>query len=252
MARKKLLIGNWKLNHNQASARDFFAALLPSVRQASIDIAVAPTAPMLGLCAQMLLGHAVKLSAQNVFYADSGAYTGEYSALQLAELGVHYCIVGHSERRRYFHETDEDVAKKAVACSRAHITPVVCVGESEQERAMGQTESVIKRQVLAVLNHAPGQLHRLVFAYEPVWAIGTGKTASAADAQAIHQLIRSLVAEALGKEQALQCHILYGGSVTPSNIREICSMPDIDGALVGGASLQAASFLSMVEELQGA
>jgi triosephosphate isomerase (TIM) len=252
VARKKLLVANWKLNHTRASARDFFAAVLAKPLNTSVDLAVAPVAPMLGLVCDILSGQtSLALAAQNVFYADTGAYTGEWSALQLAELSVKYCIVGHSERRSLFFETDAQVAKKVDACLKAAITPIICVGESEEQRVAHQTESVITRQVVAVLEGEHQKDRPLVFAYEPIWAIGTGKTATALEAQTIHQLIRSIVAGRLSKDHASQCRILYGGSVNGSNIREIASMPDIDGALVGGASLQAASFLSMVEELQG-
>lgn len=249
MRRKKLLVGNWKLHHTQESARDFFKSLTPSLAKPLIDMAIAPTAPMLSFVQSLLPDGLISLCAQNVFYEPKGAFTGEWSAQQIAELGVKYCIVGHSERRVLFFENDQVVCKKAQACINASIIPIICVGESEQERLLGQTDSVIERQVQAVLANEALTGDNFVVAYEPVWAIGTGKTATKEDAQLIHGLIRSLIAKRLGNHEASKVRILYGGSVNPLNIREICAMPDIDGALVGGASLQAASFLSMVEEL---
>lgn len=250
MARKKLLIGNWKLNHTQKSAADFVSAVLPRIDHSIIDLAIAPTAVMLGFLAQKLSGHRLALAAQNVFYADNGAYTGEWSAGQLAELNITYCIVGHSERRKLFLENDEIVSKKMDACLRSCISPVVCVGESLEEREHGQTKAVITKQVTEVLQGKRLD-NEVIFAYEPIWAIGTGKTATAEQAQEIHQVIRSLMVAHGQEAWANKSRILYGGSVTAANIKEICSMPDIDGALVGGASLQVASFLAMVEELQG-
>jgi triosephosphate isomerase len=250
MARKKLLVANWKLNHNRKSARAFFDNVVPSMNLFSaIDTAIAPVAPMLDFVSQMLVGKNIMLAAQNVFYAEKGAFTGEWSAEHLAELGVAYCIVGHSERRKLFFETDDDVLKKAQSCLRSRIIPVICVGESFLEREQKHTNDVIKKQILTVISGLVEPFTELSFAYEPIWAIGTGKTATCTQIQEIHQLIRMLLSEVFGKTKAYNFRILYGGSVTAENIREIVSMPDVDGALVGGASLQAASFLSMFETL---
>lgn len=249
MGRKKLLVGNWKLHHSQETARDFFKSLNLGLTKPLVDMAIAPTAPMLGFVQSLLPEGVVSLGAQNVFYESKGAFTGEWSAQQLFEIGVRSCIVGHSERRVLFFENDEMVRKKAQACINASIIPIICVGESEQERILGQTHAVIERQVTTVLANQGLTGDNFVVAYEPVWAIGTGKTATKEDAQLIHAFIRSLVEKSLGNHEAAKVRILYGGSVNPLNIREICAMPDVDGALVGGASLQAASFLSMVEEL---
>lgn len=254
MVRKRLLIANWKLNHNRATAAIFFQAInsspLPPI---SLDLAVAPVAPMLDYVAKFLENRPIYLAAQNVFYENKGAFTGEWSAEHLRELGVRFCIVGHSERRRIFGESDDVVAKKVSACLKAHLDPVVCVGESEDERASGVTEQVIERQVNAVLHDVVShEAERLVFAYEPIWAIGTGKNATSREAEDVHFLIRRLLIRSIGEGLADQIRILYGGSVTAQNICAFVSMPNVDGALVGGASLQAESFLSMVEKLRGA
>ncbi|HXW53329.1 MAG TPA: triose-phosphate isomerase [Myxococcota bacterium] len=251
MSRKKILIGNWKLNHNRKSAQDFFDEVIPESKIGwPIDVAVAPVAPMLDFVGRIIAKVRIELAAQNVFYENQGAFTGEWSAAHLKELGVRYCIVGHSERRRMFFESDEDVRKKARSCLGQEIVPVVCVGESLAERELGQTNDLIRNQVLAVIRdfraEEPGEF---IIAYEPIWAIGTGKTASREEAQEVHQFIRGLIREVLGEPMGSFTRIIYGGSVTGQNIREIAAMPDIDGALVGGASLHAASFLSMVEGL---
>ncbi len=251
MSRKKILIGNWKLNHNQKSAREFFAEVLPASRTGwSIDVAIAPVAPMLDFVSRLLVNENLALAAQNVFYEDKGAFTGEWSAEHLRELGVKYCIVGHSERRKLFFESNEDVRRKTESCFRQNVIPVVCVGESASEQEQGQTNRVIENQVLAVIKglKVPTSCE-LIFAYEPVWAIGTGKTATSEQAQKVQQFMRSLISEVMGEAPAAATRIIYGGSVSAENIREIVFMPDIDGALVGGASLHAASFLSMVKRL---
>ena len=252
MSRKNILIANWKLNHDRLSARQFVDQVLPFSKGFTVDTAIAPVAPMLEYVGNMLGDHGVMLAAQNVYFEDKGAFTGEWSARHLAELGVRFCIVGHSERRRLFYETDADVKKKAEACMRHHITPIICVGETALERDQHQTLDVLTHQIQSVIHDLkmPDNLE-LMFAYEPVWAIGTGRTASCDQAQIVHQFIRTLLAKALGHSLSSTVRIIYGGSVTPENIREIVAMPDIDGALVGGASLQAASFLSMVDRLRG-
>jgi triosephosphate isomerase len=254
VARKPLLIGNWKLHHTRKSAADFFLLVLPHLPVSGlVDLAIAPVTPMLDFVGQKIAGHGIALASQNVFYEKSGAFTGEWSAEQLAELSVKYCLVGHSERRQIFGETDEDVEKKAKACVRVGIMPVICVGESKTERERGRTADVITRQVRAVVQGFKVPLSQeLTFAYEPIWAIGTGVTATPYEAQEVHRLIRQLLADGLGPGIAGSTRILYGGSVTALNIKEIVSMPDVDGALVGGASLQVESFLTMVRELQGA
>lgn len=248
--RQPLLMGNWKLNHTRKSAKDFFDRLLPELNHGlRADLAIAPVAPMLDFVGHLIANSPLKLGAQNVFYSDSGAFTGEWSAENLAELDVKLCLVGHSERRQLFYETDEMVAKKMRALLACNITPVCCVGESLAEREDGLTLDVLKRQVAALMEGLMLADQALVFAYEPVWAIGTGTSASCEQAQEVHCFIRTQLATFLGEEQAERVRILYGGSVTPQNFKEFMHMPDIDGALVGGASLQVQTFLSMVKEL---
>lgn len=242
-AKKPLLIANWKLHHTKASARDFFERIIPLVASIKdVDMAIAPVALMLDFAVQQLQASSIKVAAQNVFYEEQGAFTGEWSAGQLAELGVVMALVGHSERRMIFKETDKDVARKARACLKAGLTPVICVGESLAERDNGQLSSVLERQCRVVLEEIKALDGTIVFAYEPIWAIGTGRTASAQEASEAHKII-------LGSVGDRPVKIVYGGSVRPENIREIISMPFVDGALVGGASLQVDAFLSMVKEL---
>lgn len=248
--RRKMLIGNWKLNHTQSSARAFFAALCGSLDDYSFDLAIAPVAPMLQFVGELVDKTVFALAAQNVFYEAKGAFTGEWSVAHLRELGVRYCIVGHSERRMLFGERDDAVAKKVNACLAADIMPVICVGESLSEREALQTRTVITRQVTAVLDNLDVRQNQpLIFAYEPIWAIGTGTNATPAQAEEVHQLIRQLLAKSLGQGLAEQSRILYGGSVNAQNISALAANPNVDGALVGGASLQADSFLSMVKAL---
>jgi triosephosphate isomerase (TIM) len=251
-AKRLFLVGNWKLNHTKKSAEDFLAHFLPHYESfPHVTVAIAPVAPHLDFFAHQIFEKSLKLGAQNVFYASSGAYTGEYSAEQLAELGVSLVIVGHSERRQIFHETDEDVKKKAAACLRARIKPIICVGESAHDRASNQTLEIVSGQVNCALGAFREQdvSNGVYLAYEPVWAIGTGKAATLDEIQEVHEAIRSLIKKALGADAAKSSFLLYGGSVSAQNLKEIASLSDVDGALVGGASLQAESFLSMVKTL---
>lgn len=248
--RQPLLMGNWKLNHTRQSAQEFFDRLLPQLNGAlALELAIAPVAPMLEFVGRLIAHSPLKLGAQNVFYRKSGAFTGEWSAENLAELKVALCLVGHSERRTLFHETDEIVAEKMRALLACGITPVCCIGESLEQREKGLALSVLKRQVAALMEGLTLADQEVVFAYEPVWAIGTGKNASCEQAQEAHHFIRKELANFLGEHEAERVRILYGGSVTPQNFKDFLHMPDIDGALVGGASLQVQSFLSMVKEL---
>lgn len=250
MVERKLLIGNWKLNHSFSSAQAFLDAC-PRLDLGSVEAAVAPVSLMLDFMGRGLRPLGLKLAAQNVFYESKGPFTGEHSAEQLAELGVSFSIVGHSERRKLFNETDEIVSKKTLACLKASITPVICVGETLFERDSSMTKDVISRQVSAVIDNLPNSVaEEIIFAYEPLWAIGSGKSASLADIEEIHRLIRQLLEDSFGLQ--VKKRILYGGSVSPENILEISTVPDVDGVLVGGASLQAESFLAMVRKLQGA
>ncbi|MDI6852721.1 MAG: triose-phosphate isomerase [Deltaproteobacteria bacterium] len=240
-----LIAGNWKMNKTVPEAR----ALAREIRQGlspsrGVEVAVAPPYTALAAVADEIAGSPIKLAAQEVFWEKQGAYTGAISPLMLTDVGCHYVIIGHSERRQYFGETDETVNRKVKAALEAGLFPIVCVGETLEQREQGRTFAVVEKQIrqgLAAL--APGQGERLVIAYEPVWAIGTGKTATPDQAQEVHKLIRGLLPEVAG---AADLRILYGGSVTPDNAGELMGQPDINGALVGGASLKAASFLGII------
>ena len=211
------------------------------------DILVAPPFTALASVAQRVAGSRIQVSGQDVYWEDKGAYTGEISGPMLAAAGCSHAIVGHSERRQFFGDTDEWVARKAEAALRADLTPIVCVGETLAEREAGATLAVVERQVRTALSPlGPAALRRIVIAYEPVWAIGTGKVATPEQAQEIHQAIRGMLAAQGGPEIAAAVRILYGGSVKPDNIDALMAQPDLDGALVGGASLQAADFARIV------
>ncbi|MFO0580938.1 MAG: triose-phosphate isomerase [Anaeromyxobacter sp.] len=249
MARTKFVCGNWKMHKTVAEA----VALATAVRDGlgdmagKVQVAVAPTYTALHAVAQALKGSKVEVAGQNVHWEPQGAFTGEISAPMLSEAGCHHGIVGHSERRQFFGETDETVAKKVGALLKAGVKPIVCVGESLAEREAGKTLAVVDRQVRQGLAGLPREaLASLTLAYEPVWAIGTGKTATTAQAQEVHAAIRALLRE-LGGDVADSIRIQYGGSVKPENAAELMSQPDVDGALVGGASLKAADFVAIVK-----
>src|SRR5690606_24663885 len=241
-SRKRLVIGNWKMHGDTAFNSELLAGLrtgIAGVQQC--EVAVCVPFPYLYQTRSLLEGTSVSWGAQDVSRHEKGAYTGETAASMLADFACRWVLVGHSERRSYHGETDELVAQKAAAALNAGITPVVCVGETLQEQEAGQTHAVIERQLAPVLALGVEALQRLVVAYEPVWAIGTGLTATPEQAQEVHALIRARL-EAAG---AGQVRILYGGSVKGSNAASLFAMPDIDGALVGGASLVASEFLSI-------
>ncbi len=243
MSRVKLIVGNWKMNGSFAKNTALLSTLtdVPAVK-----IVVAPPAVYLASSYAQLTDSPIELAAQNVAAeAQYGAYTGENSALMLAELGAKYVIVGHSERRQHYGETDDMVAKKCLRLQEAGLKPIICVGETLAEREAGQVERVVSRQLKAVIDGCGiDLLAQAVVAYEPVWAIGTGKTATPADAQAVHQFLRQLVT-IYDKNIAENLSILYGGSVKADNAASLFAMPDIDGALVGGASLIANDFLAI-------
>ena len=249
MARLKFVCGNWKMHKTQGEARELLRALLPLLAPLAgkVQVAVAPPFTALAAAAEALRGTAVDLAAQDVHWERQGAFTGEVSAAMLADAGCRHGIVGHSERRQLFGETDEAVRRKAGALLAAGIRPIVCVGETLAEREAGRTLEVVERQVRAALAGLPSQaLAGLAMAYEPVWAIGTGKTATTAQAQEVHAAIRAILRE-LGGPVADEVRIQYGGSVKPENAAELMSQPDVDGALVGGASLKAKDFLAIVK-----
>ncbi len=249
MARVKFVCGNWKMYKTTGEARELVRALAPLVEGlgGKVQVAVAPPFTALATVAEALRGTPIELAAQNVHREAQGAFTGEISAGMLADLGAKHCIVGHSERRQLFGETDEGVREKVVALFKAGLLPIVCVGETLQEREAGQTLSVVSRQVKGALQGLPAtDIGRLTLAYEPVWAIGTGKTATTAQAQEVHAVIRRLLVELAGGA-ADQVRIQYGGSVKPDNAAELMGQPDVDGALVGGASLKASDFSRIVK-----
>jgi triosephosphate isomerase len=244
--RTPLIAGNWKMNGSLASN----AALLDGVRAGAAglkaELAVCVPAPYLAQVQSALAGSGVNWGAQDLSVHDSGAYTGEVSAAMLGDFACRYVIVGHSERRSYHGETDELVAQKAVRALSAGLVPIVCVGETLAEREQGATDAVVIRQLKPVLEAVGADLAKIVVAYEPVWAIGTGKTATPDMAQQVHELIRATLAQA-DAAAAATVRILYGGSMKPDNAGELLAKPDIDGGLIGGASLKAMDFLAIAK-----
>ncbi len=247
--RKLIIAGNWKMNKTVAEALDLVGGIRRECRDVKeVDIVVCP--PFTALCevSKAVLNTNVRLGAQNMSEHNYGAYTGEIAAGMLKEFSVRYVILGHSERRQYQKESDELVNKKALAAHAASLKPIVCVGETLAERDSGQTEKVLQTQVrgsLAKLSKA--QMEETILAYEPVWAIGTGKTATAGQAQEAQAYIRGLLAKLFDDSTARKVRIQYGGSVKASNARELMSQPDVDGALVGGASLEGRSFADIIK-----
>jgi triosephosphate isomerase len=248
MARKPIIAGNWKMYKQRSEAADLANALAVKVgNSTSVDVVLCPTFTSLETVAKSIQGTRIQLGAQNCYFEDQGAYTGEISPLMLKEAGCTFVIIGHSERRQYFGETDAGINRKAQALYKHGITPIICVGESLSERESNRTAEVVTTQVRGCLANLPAEkIAQSVIAYEPVWAIGTGKTATKEQAQEAHALIRKLVSEMFSTAVADNVRIQYGGSVKPQNIRELMAQADIDGALVGGASLDADSFSSIV------
>jgi triosephosphate isomerase len=244
MTQKKLIAGNWKMNGNLASNEALVRALVEGMAGAKCEVAVCVPAPYLAQVNALRAGSALQLGAQDVSRHTQGAYTGEVSAAMLKEFGVRYAIVGHSERRQYHGETDALVAEKARTALAAGITPIVCVGETLAEREAGKTQDVVKRQMAAVIHTNGHCISEIVVAYEPVWAIGNGKTASPEQAQEVHALLRAQLKAAT--EHSDRVHILYGGSMNAANAPSLLAQPDIDGGLVGGASLKAPEFLQII------
>ncbi|QNN58298.1 triose-phosphate isomerase [Diaphorobacter ruginosibacter] len=245
MNNKKLIAGNWKMNGSLAANAALLSALREGVgARARCDIAVAVPAPYLAQVQQLVANSPIALGAQDVSAHESGAYTGEMSAAMLGEFGVRYVLVGHSERRQYHGETDAVVGAKAQRALAAGITPIVCVGETLAEREEGKTEAVVKRQLAAAIHAVSHCVSEIIVAYEPVWAIGTGKTATPEQAQQVHAVLRAQLAAA--SQRAADIKLLYGGSMNAANAAELLAQPDIDGGLVGGASLKAADFLQII------
>jgi triosephosphate isomerase len=246
--RTPLIAGNWKMYKTPAETSDYLRTFLPQVAGAADrDIMIAPPYPALETAAAALRGSPVALGAQDLFWENEGAFTGQVSPTMLRAVGCRYAIIGHSERRQFFGETEDTVNRKIRAAVSVGLVPVMCVGESAAEREAEQTFSILDKQVKGGLKgFFADQMASLVIAYEPVWAIGTGKTATSAQAQDAHRFIRSLVEGVFGAGFAAAVRILYGGSVKPDNISELMGMPDIDGGLVGGASLNPESFAKIV------
>jgi len=248
--RTPLVVGNWKMNGTLAEARALAQAVRDGLkRPRGVEIAVCPPFTALTAVAEVLAGSAVALGAQNCHWGDSGAFTGEVSPPMLAEVGCRFVLVGHSERRHVFREADDEINRKVSALLRHALVPVLCVGETGEERRQGLTFTVVEGQLRAGLaGLGPEDIRRCLVAYEPVWAIGTGVNATPAQAAEVHGYLRGLVSELASKEAALRVRILYGGSVKPDNAASVVQEPDIDGVLVGGASLQAQSFIAIAKK----
>ncbi|MGG1574762.1 triose-phosphate isomerase [Fictibacillus sp. NRS-1165] len=252
--RKPIIAGNWKMNKTLSEAKSFVEEVKGSIPSSdAVDSVVCAPALFLDALVNASKGTDLGIGAQNMHFEDNGAFTGEISPVMLKDLGVGYVVLGHSERREYFGETDELVNQKTHAAFNHGLTPIVCVGETLEQREADQTKDVVKTQTEKGLQGlSEEQVKRTVVAYEPVWAIGTGKTASSEDANEVCAYIRSVIAEQFSQEAADQVRIQYGGSVKPGNIKELMGMSDIDGALVGGASLEPQSFLQLLEGVNNA
>jgi triosephosphate isomerase len=248
--RKKIIAANWKMNMTLTETENFLQAFRPEVEEVTtVEIVIAPPFTALAKLSELLGGsQKIRLGAQNFYFEKSGAYTGEISATMLRELFVKYVIVGHSERRQIFGETDSLINKKVIAAHANELKPILCVGETLEEREAGTEKEVLEKQLRGALaGVGPEQLLETVIAYEPVWAIGTGKTASSAQAQDAHAHVRAVLEQLSDKTTASKVRIQYGGSVKPANAKELLNRPDIDGALVGGASLEVRSFAEIVK-----
>jgi triosephosphate isomerase len=240
--RRKLVVGNWKMHGSHPANAELLAGIL-AARPFGADVAVCVPFPYLSETAVTLAGSDIRWGSQDVSAHEQGAYTGEVSAAMLHEFGCRYAIVGHSERRAYHGEGDQLVADKAKAALARGVTPIVCVGETLQQREAGETEAVVKRQLSAVIHTLAHCIGEIVVAYEPVWAIGTGRTATPEQAQQVHALLRAQLHAATPHADGMK--LLYGGSVKPDNAKTLFSQPDIDGGLIGGASLKAADFVAI-------
>jgi triosephosphate isomerase len=248
--RRRVIAGNWKMYKNQKQTRAFFRNFKPLVAEVTdCDIVIAPPFTSIPAAVKAAKGTAIGISGQDVFWEKEGAFTGETSAGMLLEAGCGYSIIGHSERRQYFGETNEAVRKKTKAALAAGLTPIVCIGEMLADREAGNTETVIKEQFEGSVGAlTPEEFSRILIAYEPVWAIGTGRTATPEIAAAVHRFVRHCAAARFSASQASAIRILYGGSVKPENIHGLMAQEELDGALVGGASLDAKSFATLVKD----
>jgi len=245
--RKAIMAGNWKMNNTVEEALKLVEELKPLVKDAKCDVVVCPTFVCLDAVLKAVKGSNIKVGAQNMYFEEKGAFTGEISPVMLEKMGVDYVVIGHSERRQYFNETDESVNKKLKSAFAHNLTPILCVGESLEQRETNITEEIVGNQVkLDLAGLTSTQVETLVIAYEPIWAIGTGKTATDEQANEVNAFIRKTVAGLYGQEVADKTRIQYGGSVKPSTIKAQMAKSDIDGALVGGASLVASDFAAIV------
>ena len=245
--RKKLIAGNWKMNKTAAETVSLINEIKSIVKEPACDICMCVPYTNLVKAVELTKGTELKIGAQNMHFCDSGAYTGEISADMLCELGVDYVIIGHSERRQYFAETDETVNKKIIKSIEKNLIPIVCVGESLEERENGETLNLVKNQVVKALENVSfDDICKVVFAYEPIWAIGTGRTATCEQANEVCKYIRDCVNDLYNKEVADKIKILYGGSMNAKNADELLKQPDIDGGLIGGASLKAEDFTTII------
>ncbi len=245
--RKPIIAGNWKMNKTPDEAKALVSELVGMVKDADCDVVVCVPATNFAAVGEVIQGTNVKLGAQNVHFANSGAYTGELSADMLKACGVEYVVIGHSERRQYFGETDKTVNQRTLAAVAAGLTPIVCVGELKEERESGYTDALVEYQTLIALNGLTAdQIKDVVVAYEPVWAIGTGLVATDEQANETVGVIRQAIERKYGKEVSDAVRIQYGGSMNPANVKGLMAQPEIDGGLIGGASLKAPDFTSVV------
>lgn len=248
MARRKIVAGNWKMNKTPSQAAELIKELIPMVSDADADVVICTPATDLSLAVEMTKGTNIAVGAENMHWEESGAYTGEISADMLLDLGVKYVIIGHSERREYFAETDETVNKKVKTAVAKGLVPIVCCGETLEQREKGIMPEHIRMQIkIALLGLTGEQVKNIVIAYEPIWAIGTGKTATSDQADEVCGIIRDVVAELYDSNVAEAVRIQYGGSMKPANAAELMSKPNIDGGLIGGAALKAPDFTAIVK-----
>ncbi|MCK8059742.1 MULTISPECIES: triose-phosphate isomerase [unclassified Fusibacter] len=245
--RVPFIAGNWKMNKTIAEGKAFIEAIKNEIAGTDVEVGICAPATLLKDLKEATAGTKIRIAAQNMHFEDDGAFTGELAPAHLLDIGVDLVVIGHSERRQYFNETDETVNKKVLKAIAVGIDPIMCIGESLEEREAGKEKDIVKAQTVAGLKDvSEADLSKVVIAYEPIWAIGTGKTATAEQANDIIAYIRSILADLYSEEAAEEVRIQYGGSVKPSNVEEIMNQSDIDGALVGGASLKAEDFVQLV------
>lgn len=246
--RKAVIAGNWKMNKTPAEAAALIAELIPAVAGAGCDVVICPPAVDLAVAVEKTAGSNIGVGAQNVHYEKSGAFTGEVSADMLVETGVRYAVIGHSERRQYFGETDETVNLRTKAAIAAGLTAIVCVGESLVQREQGVTTELVRMQTkIALQGVSADEMRQVIVAYEPVWAIGTGRTATSEQAEEVCRAIRDVLAELYGRPVAEGVTIQYGGSMNAANAAELLAKPNVDGGLIGGASLKPADFAAIIK-----